>query len=141
MKYERGTVHSVGTYTQRGHTTMSEKSDRLRIEVHNGRQIISVDYSGLKEKDRIELDIRHLELTLQTKLPFIGDYRNCYVTVEYTKHARQFVELTKQIVNKAALLGVDEIKSFILKGICLQYGVDYQAFDTKEKAIEFLTKD
>jgi len=120
---------------------MKNEIDRLRIEVHNHRQIICVDYSGLKEKEMIDLDIRHLELTLQTKLPFIGDYRNCYVTGEYMKQGREFVELTKHIINKAAFLGIDDIKSFILKGICLQYGVNYRAFDSKEKAIEFLTTD
>ncbi|HEY5918842.1 MAG TPA: hypothetical protein VIU13_15605 [Chryseolinea sp.] len=120
---------------------MDKASDRLRIEVHNDRQIIWVDYSGLKEKEMIELDIRHLELTLQTKLPFIGDYRNCYVTVEYMKQGREFVELTKEIVHKAAFLGIDKIKSYILKAICSQYRVNYKAFDSKEKAVEFLTKD
>ena len=121
--------------------TMNKESDRLRIEVLNGRRIVFVDYAGLKEKEMIELAIKHLELTLQTKLPFIADFRNCYVTGEYMKQGRKFVELTKQIVSKGAFLGVDIIKSFILKGVCLQYRVNYKAFDSKEKAIEFLTKD
>ena len=120
---------------------MNKESDRLRIEVLNGRRIVFVDYTGLKEKEMIELVIKHLELTLKTKLPFIADFRNCYATGEYMKHGRKFVELTMQNVSKGAFLGVDEIKSFILKGIVLQYGVNYQAFGSKEKAIEFLTKD
>ena|SRR5688572_5385056 len=120
---------------------MDKASDRLRIEVLNGRRIVIVDYTGLKEKGMIELVIKHLELTLQTKLPFIADFKNCYATGEYMKHGRKFVDLTKGIVNKAAFLGIDEIKSFILKGIVLQYGVNYQAFGSKEKAVEFLTKE
>jgi hypothetical protein len=120
---------------------VNKESDRLRIELLNGRRIVFVDYAGLKEKEMIELVIKHLELTLRTKLPFIADFRNCYVTGEYMKHGRKFVELTKGIVNNAAFLGIDTIKSFILKGVCLEYGVNYRAFDSKEKAIEFLTKD
>ena len=120
---------------------MNKESDRLRIEVLNGTQIVFVDYTGLKEKQMIELVTKHLELTLQTKLTFIADFKNCYATGEYMKHGRKFVDLTKEIVNKGAFLGIDEIKSYILKGVCLEFGVNYKAFGSKEKAIEFLTKD
>src|SRR5688572_28987967 len=107
--------------TNKDTTAMTKESGRLKIEEHNGRQIIWVDYSGLKKKEMIELDVRHLELTLQTKLPFIGDYRDCYVTVECMKQGREFVELTKGIVRKAAFLGIDQVNSYILKAMCLQY--------------------
>ena len=51
------------------------------------------------------------------------------------------MELTKEIVHKAAFLRIDKIKSCILKAICSQYRVNYRAFDSKEKAVEFLTND
>jgi hypothetical protein len=115
--------------------------DRLIIEEHKGKQIIVVNYNGLKEKEMIELIKKHLELTLVTKLSFLADFTNCYVTHQYMVHARQFVEATIKIVEKGALLGIDPIKSGILKGLIYTYDVNFQAFETMDKAIDFLTSE
>src|SRR5258706_1796138 len=117
---------------------MDKLSNRLTIETHNGKQIVFVDYKRLKEKDMIELVNKHLELTLQTKLPFLADFHKTFVTPGYMIHARRFAESTKQIIDKGALLGVDRIKSFILKGTVYMIGVNYKAFDNREQAINFL---
>src|SRR6187431_1116491 len=112
-------------------------SDRLTIEEHNAKSIIIVNYTGLKESEMIELVNRHLELTCQAKLPFLADFQNTYVTPGYMVHARKFVEATKGIIDKGALLGVDRIKSFILKGVILMYGVNFKPFENKDQAIKF----
>ena len=53
-------------------------NDRLAIEVHHGKQIIMVDYKGLKENEMIELIHANFELVIQTKTRLIlADYRNC----------------------------------------------------------------
>lgn len=118
---------------------MSNLANRLTIEEHNGKQIIFVDYRGLKEKEMIELVNNHLELTLKTKLPFLADYHNAYVTPGYMIHAKHFAETTKQIITKGAFLGINKVKSFILKGVVQFIGVNYQAFVNRDQAIEFLT--
>jgi len=118
---------------------MNKVSDRLTIEEHNGKRIIVVDYKGLKEKEMIELLTSHVTLTLDTKLNFLADFNNTYVTPGYMNHARKFVELTKSIVDKGALLGVDPIKAWILKGILYAYPVNYKAFKSSDEAIAFLT--
>jgi hypothetical protein len=120
---------------------MNNSRDRLIIEEHNGKQLIFVDYRGLKEKEMIELVNNHLELTLKTKLPFLADYHNAYGTPGYMAHARVFAERTKGIIDKGAFLGINQVKSFILKGVVLLIGVNYQAFESKDRAIEFLTTD
>ena len=112
--------------------------NRLKIEVHNEKKIIFVDYTGLKEKDMIELIKMHLELTLQTKLPFLADFNKTYVTTEYVNQARIFIESTKVIIDKGALLGIDKIKAGILKGILSIYNVNYKSFNTKGEALNFL---
>ena len=112
--------------------------NRLKIEVHNEKKIIFVDYTGLKEKDMIELIKMHLELTLQTKLPFLADFNKTYVTTKYVNQARIFIESTKVIIDKGALLGIDKIKAGILKGILSIYYVNYKSFNTKGEALNFL---
>jgi hypothetical protein len=120
---------------------MNNVSDRLTIEEYNGRQIIFVDYKGLKESEMIELINRHMELTLETKLPFLADFHNTYATPGYMIHARKFIESTKTIIDKGALVGIDPIKSWILKGLLYAYKVNYKSFETVDKAITFLTVD
>jgi hypothetical protein len=113
--------------------------ERLTIEEHNGKKIIIVNYAGLKEVGMIELVNRHQELALQTGFPFLADFRNTYVTPGYMKHAKRFIEATKQRIDAGAFLGVDSVKSMILKGVLFMYGVNYKAFENKEQAIAFLT--
>jgi hypothetical protein len=118
---------------------MNTLSNRLKIEEHKGKQIIVVNYNGLKEKEMIELINNHLKLTLETRLPFLADFTNCYVTHQYMVHARQFIEAIKKINDKGALLGIDPIKAGILKGVIYTYEVNFKSFETIDKAIDFLT--
>lgn len=118
---------------------MIEIIDRLTIEEHNGKCFVLVKYNGLKEKEMIELVHSHMELTLQKKLPFLADFHNTYATPLYMIHAKRFVEATKNIIDKGALIGIDPIKAWILKGLLSDYKVNYQSFPNIDKAIEFLT--
>jgi hypothetical protein len=116
-------------------------SERLKIEANSGVSYIYVDYTGLKEKEMIALVNWHLELTVETKFPFVADFHKTYVTPGYMLHARRFVSATQNIINRGAFLGVNKVKSFILKGIVLSYKVNYQAFETKQDAVDFVTRD
>jgi len=120
---------------------MKTIAERLTIEEHNGKQIIFVDFKGLKEKEMIELAKNHLELTLKTKLPFLADYHNTYGTSGFMVQARNFAETTKNIIDKGALLGISKVKSILLKGAVFFIGVNYKAFDNREEAIRFLTTE
>ncbi|WHZ07395.1 MAG: hypothetical protein OJF59_001148 [Cytophagales bacterium] len=115
-------------------------TDRLRIERYNNKDIIFVDYRGLKEKEMIELVMRHQKLTEETRLPFLADFHETFATPGYMLHAKEFVKATRPLINKGALLGIDIVKAWILKGILLTYGVNYKSFPSKEDAIEFLTE-
>jgi hypothetical protein len=118
---------------------MTKISDRLTIEEHHGTKIIFVKYHGLKEAEMIELVTKHEQLTHETKLPFIADFHNCYVTSGYMVYAKKYIESIKDIIDKGALVGVDPIKAAILKGVVFVYGVNYKAFETVAEAIDFLT--
>lgn len=80
-----------------------------------------------------------MELTLETQLPFLADFHNTFATPGYMIHAKKFIESTKNIIDKGALVGIDQIKSWILKGLVYDYNVNYKSFETVDKAIEFLT--
>ncbi len=118
---------------------MENISDRLTIEEHNGKQFIFLDFKGLKERDMIALDNAHMKLQLVNKLPFLADFHNTYVTPEFMSNTKRLIELHKGIIEKGAFLGIDKVKSWILKGVVLVYGCNLKAFDTKEQAKYFLT--
>eukprot|EP01136_Pigoraptor_vietnamica_P025530 Opistho-1_new@79625 len=120
---------------------MADISERLKIETSNNIRYIFVDYTGLREKEMIELVKKHQELTLQTKLSFIADFHKTYATTGYVLHGKHFVETTKSIIDKGAFLGVDKVKSFILQAILLTHNVNFKSFGTKQEAIDFITKD
>ncbi len=118
---------------------MKNISDRLTIEEHNGKQFIFLDFKGLKERDMIALDNAHMKLQLVYKLPFLADFHNTYVTPGFMSNTKRLIELHKGIIEKGAFLGIDKIKSWILKGVVLVHGCNLKAFDTKEQAKYFLT--
>ncbi len=114
-------------------------TERLYIEEYNGQRIIVVDYKGLKENEMIKLANEHLALTLQTKLPFVCDTRDTYVTSGFLEAAKNFFESTKQIIDKGTFLKAGPVKGWILKGLLLKYKGNFKSFDTKEEAMDFLT--
>src|SRR5688572_12911219 len=124
---------------ERKEDSMNKILDRLTIEEHNDKEFIFLDYKGLKENEMIKLVNRHLELTIERKLPFLADFHNTFATPGYMIHAKKFIESTKSIIDKGALVGIDPIKAWILRGIVYDYNVNYKSFETVEKAITFLT--
>lgn len=115
-------------------------TERLYIEEYNGQQIIIVDYRGLKENQMIKLANEHLALTLQTKLPFVCDTRDTYVTSGFLTAAKNFLESTKHIIDKGAFIKAGSVKGWILKGLLLKLKGNFKSFDTKEEAMDFLTR-
>jgi hypothetical protein len=114
-------------------------SERLQIKDHQGVEYIFTDYRKLKESEMIKLSTDHLNLTMLCPLPFLSDYHDTYVTPDYMTHVRLLVDAAKPIMSKGALLGIDAVKATILKGIVLFSGVNYQAFETEQEALLFLT--
>jgi hypothetical protein len=114
--------------------------NRLFIEGHNGQKIIVADYSGLKPPEMMELHKMHVDLLAKTGLSFIADFHSTYATPSLMNLARSLVPAYQHLVFKGAFLGVDKIKSAILKGFTMAYNLDFRAFDTKEDALGFVTK-
>ncbi len=120
---------------------MKNISERLTIEEHNGKQFVFLDFKGLKERDMIALDKAHMKLQLVYKLPFLADFHNTYVTPEFMSNTKRLIELYKGIIEKGAFLGIDKVKSWILKGVVLVHCYNLKAFDTKEQAKYFLIEE
>jgi hypothetical protein len=116
-------------------------TERLSIEGHGGKEIVMADYQRLKEKEMIELHQANFDWVTQTRTQLIlFDYRNCCVTPAFVVEAKKFTAATLKHIYKVGLLGIDSVKSWILKGILLTYPVNFKPFHTKEEASQFLTE-
>lgn len=115
-------------------------SERMRRIVHKGREIILVDYSGLKESEMIALTNEHAALVVAEgkESYFMANYEDTYGTPDYMKAAHVFTKVTKPYIPKGAFLGVRGPKVALLKGVTFFLNVNFKAFSTEEEALDFL---
>jgi hypothetical protein len=114
--------------------------ERLTKMYYKGKEILYVNYNGLKEDEMISLMKRHKYLILQENKScmFLADFTNARATPGYLKEADSFIKSTKNLVTSGAFMGVDAMKRIILNSVIQLYGVKYKAFDSKEKALQAL---
>jgi len=114
--------------------------ERIKKVIYKGKEIIYIDYNGLKEEEMISLMYKHKDLVLQENKPclFLADYTNARTTPGYIKEADNFIKTTKNLVKRGAFIGIDPMKRIILNSVIKLYKVNYKAFDSKEKAIDAL---
>ena len=48
-------------------------------------------------------------------------------------HTRNFAESAKEVIDKGAFLGMDKVKSFLLKGVVFYLGENYKAFGSDKQ--------
>ncbi len=82
----------------------------------------------------------HANLVAETGFSFIADFHSTYVTPPFMNLARKLAPTYQHHKLRGAFLGVDKIKSAILRGFALVYQLDFRAFNTREDALGFVTK-
>jgi hypothetical protein len=115
--------------------------NRLKRIVHHGKDILLVDYSGLKEAEMIDLTNRHRDLVVAEKKQsyFIANYEATYATPDYMKAAHEFTKATKPYIPKGAFLGIKGPKVALLKGVTYFLKANFHSFENEEDALEFLS--
>lgn len=109
----------------------------------NGKEILVMDYSGLKEQAMIDLvsEIRNAVLTANTpvRILVIFDERT-FVTPQFMRHVEKASEDIIHLIADVAFTGMNKAKEFILKGYNLTSNKNYQSFDTREEALDYLCR-
>ena len=114
--------------------------ERIRKIVIQGKEILVIDYSGLKEPGMINLATAVKQLILQDadeKL-IINSFHNVFVTPGYVRHMERESGEIKQLIKRNTLVGLNLPKMMILKGFNLLMNTDFRAFATEKEAIEYL---
>lgn len=115
-------------------------SERLRRIEYKGKEVILVDYNGLKESEMIALTNRHRDLVVaeQKESYFIAYYENTYGTPAYMQAAYEFTKATKPYIPKGAFMGIRGPKVALLKGVIYFLGANFRSFDSEQDALDFL---
>ena len=101
---------------------------RIKKELHGEKTILVVDYSDLKEAGMIELlmEVKDV-LAKENKPQLILNYFNSrnYLTPAFMNQAKKISIEYSHLVGKRAIVGINDVKKFILKGLNLFLGTDF----------------
>lgn len=114
---------------------------RIWKEIHEGQTILVLDYSNLKEAEMMELLEVSKDLLVSENVPrliLVIFSERGYVTPAFMRKAEKFNKKFGHLIQNQAFIGLSEVKKFILKGFNLFLGKNFQAFDSKEEAINCL---
>ena len=114
--------------------------ERVRKIVIQGKEILAIDYSRLREPGMIDLAIKVKQLILHDsdqKL-IINSFHDVFVTPGYVRHMERESEEIKHLIKRNTLVGLNMPKMMILKGFNLIMNTDFRAFATEKEAIEYL---
>lgn len=114
--------------------------ERIRKIVIQGKEILAIDYSGLKEPGMIALatEVKQLLLRDADEKLLINSFHHVFATPGYMRHLeRESVEI-KPFIKRNALVGLNLPKMMILKGLNLLMNTDFRAFATEQEALEYL---
>jgi hypothetical protein len=107
----------------------------------SGKEILSIDYSDLKENEIIKLASEISELVRSDNknvlVLCIFNDKN-YITPKIMRHMEAETGPLVHLVNKMALIGLSPVKKVILKGYNLFLKRNFVPFDTRDEAISYL---
>lgn len=108
-----------------------------------GKEIIVVDYSHLKDADMIKLAIQAKALIMKKPTPklIVNSFKNTFATPAFLRHMeRESVEI-KPFIARNALVSLNKPKMMILKGFNLLLATNFRAFSTEYEAVQYLIEE
>lgn len=116
----------------------------VELITHNGRKIVYGDFKECNTKEKMIEKLYVVEKLMQTQkgpVLYLADLTNTHGSREFMKAAKEVAKRTfNHKVEKAALLGIIGIKKVLLNGFNAVSKYKFEPFDSKELALEFLTK-
>jgi hypothetical protein len=111
-----------------------------RLE-YGEKSILEIDYSDLKEEAMIKLVNDLLLLLLRENRPTL--ILKCYnvknfLTPKYMRHVEKVTGENIHLIDKMAIVGLNGIQTFILRGYNYMFKRNFRVFDSKVEAIDYL---
>ena len=116
-------------------------ADRVRWETYRGKQILRVDYSGLRGPEFLPvMDQVRAVYKNQPRGSMLAftDLRNSYGTDEVVEGFKKLASVTKLYDKKSAIIGVTGVKAVLLRAVTLFSQHSLKAFDDEKQALDWL---
>lgn len=118
--------------------------ERLKTITVSGKEIISIDYSGLKPDAMIELfnETKKLVVSNNKECLLLANFGKTFITPQFVRHAEREMTPLKHLIKKNAFINLSSPQRMILKGFRLFIGSEnYVAFDHYDEAIAYLISE
>jgi len=118
-------------------------SMEVRMIEFKGKKILYVDYRGAVNEDDMLANLKkeiEIERTLKEKTLLLSNFQDTYVSPNYMNEVNKTgKEIRTKIISKTALVGIQGVKSILLRSYITFTGQkDMKTFDTEELAKEWL---
>lgn len=117
----------------------------VELITHNGRTVVFGDFTACNNKEKMINKLHELEDLMRRqpgKVLYLADLNKTHGSIEFMNAAKDVAKRTfDSKVEKAALLGITGMKKVLLNGFNAVSKHKFLAFDTKERALEFLTSN
>lgn len=114
---------------------------RVERLIISGKEIISVDYSGCKPAQMIEVfeEAKKIVVNGQGDFLILTNFERTFITPLFLRHAESEMLKVKHLIKRNAFIGMSLTQRMILKGFSLFIKEKtYVAFDTRQQAIDYL---
>ena len=111
----------------------------------NGKKVFLIDYSGLKKKEEMLANlyeaIKVFESAGDEKFLVLIDITDAAGSPEWMEESKKYGKQMGPKTLKSAIAGVTGIKKVLLMGYNAVVGGRVKPFNTKEAALDYLTRD
>lgn len=109
---------------------------------YKAKNILYIDYSGTKNQDEM-IEVLHQAVEIfkkvEGRLRTLTDMTDAFMGLEYIKELKRVTPLYfEPKAHKAAIIGVNDLKSILIKGYNSGNTGDIISFNSKNEALEFL---
>jgi len=108
-----------------------------------GKKVLYVDYRGASNEDDMLANLKkeiEIERTLTEKTLLLSNFQDTYVSPNYMNEVNKTgKEIRSKIISKTALVGIQGVKSILLRSYITFTGQkEMKTFDTEELAKDWL---
>ncbi len=114
--------------------------ERIRKVTIQGKSILCIDYTGLRESGMMELGTAATQVILNENEPqyILTCFSNTYATPAYVRHMERNAELVRHLIFRNALVGLNKPKMMILKGFNMVARTNFKPFASEVEALTYL---
>ena len=114
-----------------------------RVITHKGKSILYIDYTKAKNQDEM-IAVLHEAVDYFKKSPkrvrSLSNMSEAFMGLEYMVELKRVTPISlAPNAHKAAIIGIDPLKSILMKGYNSQNMGDIKIFDTEQQALDYLT--